>query len=395
MKYLPQNNNGRRKFLKNSVKAGLVTSFLMPSVNSLGQLLPSTAPKTPSGVSNPLKILILGGTGFLGPQLVASALNRGHSVTIFTRGITKPTTHIDVFKHVEHLIGDRENNLEALKGRTWDVVIDNSGYRVEWTRDSVQLLHDKVDLYVYTSSTGVYYPYVSSNIKEGTRLNFEIPEGVDNVEAMEYGYGVMKAKSELEAIHAFGERRTIIVRPTYMMGPGDRTDRFTYWPIRIEKGGEILVPGKAEDPVQYIDVRDVAKWMIQLIEKNNTGTYNAVGPASFTGMHAFIYGVHAAFNAAISFVMIPDYDFLKKFNVLDAIPWIMPTGNNFGSARVNKQLAIQNGLTYTPLATSCRDIYDWWYSDVIREDHRELLLTGSGSLMTREKEIIADWKATC
>ena len=244
------------------------------------------------------------------------------------------------------------------------------------------------------ASGAVALYHVNGITPDSVNLNFEIPEGIDNVEAMEYGYGVMKAESEMEAINAFGDRRTIIVRPTYMMGPGDRTDRFTYWPIRIEKGGEILVPGKVNDPVQYIDVRDVAGWMIQLIENRNTGMFNAVGPASPIGMHAFIYGVHAAFGSAVSFVMVPDHDFLKKYNILDAVPWIMPTGNNFGSARVNNQLAIKNGLRYTPLASSCRDIFNWWYSDVIREDHRELLLDGSGSLMTREKEIIAGWKAT-
>ncbi len=383
----------RRKFLTSAIKAGTMMSLLsyplLSSANSLFAFTSRSAQNQPQ----PLKILILGGTSFLGPHQIAYAMGRGHSISIFTRGRTKPTIHKNLFKDVEHLVGDREDNLEALKGRTWDAVIDNSGRRAKWTRDSAQLLRDNVGLYLYTSSTGVYYPYLDADIHEDKHPVLKVPEGIDDIQSMEYGYGVMKANSEIEARSAFGDDRTIIVRPTYMMGPADRTDRFTYWPVRLNRGGEVMVPGRSNDPVQYIDVRDVAGWMIRLIENSTNGTYNAVGPASPTGMHAFVYGVHAAFSSAARFVMVTDYDFLSKHKVMDAIPWIMPTGDNFGSTLVNNQLAIAHGLTFTPLAESARDILEWWQSDAVSEERRIKMVSGSGSLMAREEDIVADWKA--
>jgi len=204
----------------------------------------------------------------------------------------------------------------------------------------------------------------------------------------------MKANNEIEVMKAFGKDRSIIVRPTYMMGPGDQTDRFTYWPERLARGGEVMLPGKADDPVQYIDVRDVAEWMIRLAEERKSGVYNAAGPASATGMHAFVYGAHAAFNSKVEFVMIPDYDFLTKHNVLDAIPWIMPVGDNYGSARVNIEFAVANGLTFTPLAESVRDIHEWWNSDAVAQAKRTNMISGADALMNNEKKIIADWKRT-
>ena len=385
-------SKSRRDFLRNSLKAGAAFALLGGPLDVIGNELVSPSPLPLKSADKPLNILILGGTSFLGPQQIAYALGRGHSLSIFTRGKTKPTVNKGVFEKVEHLVGDRKDNLEALKGRTWDAVIDNSGYKAAWTRDTANLLKDNVDLYLYTSSTGVYYPYLGDDINEGTKPLLEVPADATEDEKLEYDYGVMKANSELEAKKAFGEDRTIVVRPTYMMGPGDRTDRFTYWPIRLSMGGEILVPGKADDPVQYIDVRDVSYWMIRLIEEKKAGTYNAVGPASSTGMHAFVYGAHAAFSSPASFVMVDDHAFLETHGVPYSVPWIMPTNNNYGTARTNNQHAIKNGLTFTPLAQSVRDTYDWWQSDAISEERRKRLVSGERSLMAREAAIIAAWR---
>jgi 2'-hydroxyisoflavone reductase len=307
--------------------------------------------------------------------------------------LTEPTVHRRLFAHVESLIGDREDDLEALRGRRWDVVIDNSGQQVQWTRDTAELLRDSADLYVYTSSTGVYYPYLGSDIREDTELVLEVPPGINEEQQMEYGYGVMKANSEIEARRIFGDDRTIVVRPTYIMGPADRTNRFSYWPVRLAKGGEVLVPGRGDDPVQYIDVRDVAEWMIRLAENQTIGTFNCAGPPSATGMHRFVYGAHAAFSSAASFVMIPDYDFLLEHQIPYVIPWIMPTGDNYGSARVNIDLAVANGLTFRPLADSVQDIHEWWYSDAVTEERRMRMVSGERSLMAREADVIAAWRA--
>jgi 2'-hydroxyisoflavone reductase len=383
----------RREFLNTGLRAGAAISVLGSSALGSARTLRPEPERLARRAPHPLRILILGGTSFLGPHQIAYAMNRGHSISIFTRGQTEPTVHQGLFKDVEHLIGDRADNLEALKSRTWDAVIDNSGSQAAWTRDSARLLRDSADLYLYTSSTGVYYPYLGSDIGEDTELVLEVPAGIDEEQEMEYGFGVMKANSEIEARREFGADRTIVVRPTYMMGPADRTNRFAYWPVRLARGGEILVPGHGNDPVQYVDVRDVAEWMIRLLENWNMGTFNAVGPASATGMHAFVYGAHAAFNSAASFVMIPDYEFLQELGVGYSIPWIRPTGDNFGSARVNNQHGVANGLTFRPLAESAKDIHEWWFSDAVPQERRDRMESGPRSLMAREAGIIAAWKA--
>lgn len=382
----------RRQFLQTGAKAGALAYLFANPAISFGNDLLSNKDVMGGENSKKLKILILGGTSFLGPHQIAYALGRGHSISTFTRGKTKPTVHQDLFDLVESLIGDREDNLEALKGRSWDAVIDNSGYKVQWTRDTANLLKDNCGIYLYTSSTGVYYPYLGDSISEKTSTVLTVPSGATEEEKYEYDYGVMKAGSEIAAMDAFGAKRTIAVRPTYMMGPGDKTDRFTYWPVRLKKGGEILVPGKPDDLVQYIDVRDVAEWMIRLIEQKNSGTFNAVGPASATGMIQFVYGVHAAYNSKASFVSIPDYDFLNKQNVPYSIPWVMPTNDHYGTSRISNNFAVSNGLTYRPLAESCREITDWWYSDVVSEERRQKMLAGPESLMTREKDVLQAWK---
>jgi len=383
-------NSSRRKFLETGIKLGALLPLSgSPFLASAKPIIKSKAEKA----VHPLKILILGGTSFLGPQQIAYALKRGHAISTFTRGRTKPSVQKDIFSEVEQLIGDRENNLDALRGRKWDVVIDNSGNQLKWVKDAVELLKDNADIYLYTSSTGVYYPYLGKDIRESTKPVLKVPEGITKIQFAEYNYGVMKANSEIEVLKGFGKDRSIIVRPTYMMGPGDQTDRFTYWPERLARGGEVMVPGKADDPVQYIDVRDVANWMIRLAENRKAGTYNAVGPASATGMHAFVYGVHAAFNTEANFIMIPDYYFLTKHNIMDAIPWIMPVGDNAGSALMNNKLGIANGLTFTPLAESVRDIHEWWNSGAVEEAKRTNLISGVNSLMSNETKIISDWKA--
>jgi nucleoside-diphosphate-sugar epimerase len=381
----------RREFIATGVRAGAAWSVLGRPALALAQE-PHTGDQGPVRAPHPLHILILGGTSFLGPHQIAYALSRGHSVSTFTRGRTQPTIHRKLFSDVEQLIGDRADNLEALRGRSWDAVIDNSGRQVAWTRDSARLLQDKADRYLYTSSTGVYYPYLGEDIREETEPLLEVPSGIDEGEAVEYRYGVMKANSEIEARRAFGEDRAIIVRPTYMMGPADRTDRFSHWPVRLARGGEVLVPGRCHDPVQYIDVRDVAGWMIRLLETQAAGTFNAVGPASPTGMHQFVHGAHAAFSSAATFVPIADYEFLTTHRIAFAIPWIMPTGGNAGSALVSNERGLANGLSLTPLAQSVRDIHEWWYSDAVTDERRAEMKSGERSLMAREAAIIARWR---
>ena len=378
-------HTSRRDFLRRSALAsGALTLGLR---SEAAALTPSSGtgqrPAAPSTVPHPLNILILGGTTFLGSHQIRYALGRGHSVTTFTRGMTQPTIYKRMFREVEQLIGDREGDHSALAGRTWDVVIDNSGRRVEWTHRSAELLLDAVEVYVYTSSTGVYLPYLGTDLDPADLPADRRPS-----------YGVMKALSELAAREVFGDDRAIIVRPTYIVGPGDpQTSRFPYWPVRLRRGGEVLIPGHADDAVQYIDVRDLTEWMIRLAETKTAGTFNVAGPASPSGMHEFVYGMRATTNAEVEWVHVPDYDFLNRHRIQSMLPWLMPVGDFEGSARITINRAKANGLAFRPLADTTQDVLEWWDSDAVTDEQRRRLIEEPRGMMQREPDIIAAWKA--
>ena len=387
-----ESKKSRREFIKTGIKTSIGLSILLSSLYRC-DFKREEKNKHSKSKRKPLNILILGGTSFLGLHQIAYALNRGHSISIFTRGKTNPSIYKDLFKNVEHLIGDRKDNLSALENRKWDVVIDNSGHDAEWTKQSAKLLKENCNLYLYTSSTGVYYPYLKSDVKESAELLLKEPEGItDEYEKLEYGYGVMKANSELEAINQFGEDRTIVVRPTYMFGPADKSNRFIHWPIRLSKGGEVLVPGKINDMVQYIDVRDVAEWMIRLIEDKKVGTYNAVGPKENQSIHKFVEEAQHAFSVKNTFVKVDDYKLLMENKIYGIVPWILPTGNNSGSAKINNEKGLTNGLKITPLVKSIKDTYEWWISDAVSEEQRDKVEVDPESILIRENSILEKWK---
>lgn len=199
------------------------------------------------GSPTPLRILILGGTNFIGPHQVRAAVARGHEVTLFNRGITNP----DLFPDLETLIGDREGDFASLAGREWDVVIDNPANIPRWVRLSTEALSGSVGKYVYVSSTGVYVPYLTTDIHEDAPVDtIEDPE-TEVVDGRTVG--ALKALAEDEARGAFPDNH-LVVRPTYIIGPGDPTDRYTYWPVRLSRGGEVLAPGDPSDPMQHVDV---------------------------------------------------------------------------------------------------------------------------------------------
>lgn len=379
----------RRDFLQTSLVAGGSFALGVGGRALGGGPLSASVVRDPGRASGgaPLRILILGGTSFLGPHQVRFALERGHSVSIFTRGRTEPSLFPDAFQHVEHLIGDRADDLTALEGRSWDVVIDNSGAQTAWTRDSAQLLKDNVGTYLYVSSTGVYYPYLTTDIGEDTPVDLVDPSGGADGSA---AYGVMKANSERAAREAFGTDRTLIIRPGYIVGPGDRSDRFTYWPVRFERGGEILIPGMRSDRAQMIDVRDLTEWMIRLLEEGRTGTFNATGPGFPLTMEEFAYGMRATTSSTLSWAWVDEYTFLEQQNLTWAIPWVMPAGNELGSQRIDVSRAVAAGLVYRPMASTAMDTLSWWNSDAVSEDRREnprFVLTPE-----REREILEAWK---
>ena len=340
-----------------------------------------------------LNILILGGTSFLGPHQIEYALRRGHKVSTFTRGKTIPKIHPEVFSKVEQLVGDREDNLEALKNRKWDVVIDNSGRKTKWTEDTANLLVDNVGYYMYTSSISVYYPFTGDDFSESRSLVTEIPEGVTENEKYTYEYGVMKATSEMATIEAFGAERSIIVRPTLIVGPGDRTDRFPYWLARLEKGGDIIIPGGRDEVVQYIDVRDLAEWMIRLAENKAAGTYNGSGPGFAMTTNAFVHGIHASYTSPVNYIQIDDPTFLQENSIIGIQPWVIQLPEYAGMSKSDNSKAIAADLQFRPLSETVRATKEWWYSDAVPQERRDNILTNERSLMIREEEILEKWKA--
>lgn len=327
----------------------------------------------------PLKLLILGGTGFIGPHLVRRALSHGHSVSIFTRGRRDG----DLPAGVERLVGDRNGQLDALKGRVWDAVIDDSATNPNWVKLTTELLHES-GRYLFTSSTGVYYPYLKRGLAEADPVHTTLGDAKDGSEK----FGTDKAQCEALVQQAFGARG-IVVRPTYIVGPGDYTDRFTYWPWRLPRGGEILAPGNKTDRVQFIDVRDLAAFMLQLVESNGSGVYNAVGPKAPMTIEQFLAQASAALAVKPQLTWVNDYDFLAKYEVDGVVPWILTRGNDLGHTSVVSTRSGPAGLTYRPMAETVRDTLAWFKSlPPERQAAAKWVLTEA-----KEKEMLAAWKA--
>ena len=338
--------------------------------------------------AKPMRILILGRTGFTGPYQVRYALSRGHKVTTFNRGKTHPGESPD---EVEQLIGDRNGQLDALKNRQWDVVIDNPTTLPAWVRDAAQILKGNVERYVFISTISVY-----GEVKIGPdeTAPTEKYEGADpykeTLEAMKASgyktYGPLKALSEKEAEKWFPEE-TLIIRPGLIVGPRDETDRFTYWPVRIDRGGEVLAPGTSSDPVQFIDARDLAEWTIRMVENRETGIYNATGPSKQLRVGGMLDQIKAALDSNATFTWVME-DFLTRQKVE---PWSdMPvwTGKDSGLARAKIDRALSNGLTFRPLAETAHDTLAWFKS--LPQDRQSKLR--AGLTPGRETEVLAVWK---
>src|ERR1700680_3656687 len=282
------NKTTRRDFIKTSIAVG----------SGLGFALRSTSLFAEKSVKS-LRILILGGTGFTGPCQVRYALARGHKVTTFNRGKTHPG---ELPTEVEQLVGDRNGKLDALRNRQWDVVIDNPTTLPIWVRDAAQILKGNVERYAFISTISVYAD-TSKGVDENAPLTkYDGPDPFkETLEAMKASgyktYGPLKALSEKEAEKWF-PGKSLIIRPGLIVGPRDETDRFTYWPVRIDRGGEVLAPGNPEDPVQFIDGRDLGEWTIRMVENREPGIYNATGPAKPLGIGGMLDGIKSALNAS-------------------------------------------------------------------------------------------------
>ena len=335
----------------------------------------------------PLRILILGGTGFTGPYQVRYALSRGHKVTTFNRG----KTHPDELPHeVEQLIGDRNGQFDALKNRQWDVAIDNPTTLPVWVRDAAQILKGSIERYVFTSTISVYQESTKGADENSPVQKYEGPDPYkETLEAMKASgyktYGPLKALSEKEAEKWF-PGKTLIIRPGLIVGPRDETDRFTYWPVRIDRGGEVLAPGSPKDSVQFIDARDLAEWTIRMAENRETGIYNATGPAKPLTIENMLTGITSALGSNAKFTWVNE-KFLGEQKVQ---PWAdMPVwaGGEDGLTRTKIDKALGKGLTFRPLPETARDTLAWFKS--LPQERQSKLRAGLTS--EREAEVLAAW----
>jgi 2'-hydroxyisoflavone reductase len=338
----------------------------------------------------PLRLLILGGTGFIGPHQVRYALARGHQLTLFNRG-RRPKEWPG---EVEELTGDRETgDLKSLEGRSWDACIDNPTSVPHWVRDAGRVLAGRVKQYVYISSISAFADLRAPGKTEDAPLaRYTGPDVMKETRATLIAdmnlYGPLKAACELEAEKQFPGLATV-VRPTLIVGPGDDTDRFTYWPVRLAQGGEVLAP-PADDPAQIIDARDLAEWTIRLVEQRSLGAFNAVGPDYDLSVAAMLYGIRAATTAGAKLVFT-DAAFLQSQGIRawsEMTAWVPGQGETDGFHRVSFERAKKSGLTYRPLAITAADTLAWFNS--LPEERRAKLRAG----LAPEKEAAAlkAWK---
>jgi 2'-hydroxyisoflavone reductase len=343
-----------------------------------------------------MKLLVLGGTRFLGRHLVGLALGRGHEVTLFNRGRLDP----ELFPEVERLRGDRDGGLDALKGRRWDAVVDTSGYSPRVVRDSARLLADSVGHYTFVSSISAYGDTSVPGVGEDYAVGRVTDEQLREAEALPQSeltsapffweiYGPLKALCEQAAEGAM-PGRVNHVRAGLIVGPHDYTDRFTYWPRRVSEGGDVLAPGDPARPVQFVDARDLAAWIMRSAEGRLAGTFNATGPDYALTFGRFLEECGAATGFSGRFVWV-DGKFLLEAGLT---PWAeVPlwldesdeTNRYFLSVGVGR--AVDAGLNFRPLAETVRDTLEWDISRPADTERRAGLARG------REREVLAAWRA--
>jgi len=338
-------NNPRRRFLKTSLLGGAAVVAGCTTEISMDE-------ESVAEPWRPLRILILGGTGFIGPHMVREALRRGHEVELFNRG----RTDSELFPDLKLLIGDRNNRLDVLEGGSWDAVVDNSGYIPRQVEDSARLLAPVVSHYLYISTISVYGDF-SKPIDEDSAVGALDDEAIEEVTSETYG--PLKALCEQRVISEVGANRATVLRPTYICGPGDRTDRYSYWPVRTMWGGEMLWPGTPDDDIQIIDVRDLANFTIDCLEQKIMGVYNTVIPKGSFKMGDMLEDCLAVTISDMSPTWV-SAEFLKKQKEVSLPIWGDPDGENSQSLKVDGSRAAAVGLRNRPTRETARDTLAWW-----------------------------------
>ncbi len=368
----------RRQFMRTGAAASMValTGFY-PDTSSASLVEKS---------KKPLKILFLGGTGFLGPHTVNHAIARGHQVTLFNRGRSKE----GLFPDLEAIVGNRDpkidKGLDGLKGKQWDCVIDTSGYVPRIVNASSKLLAPHCQHYLFISSISAYADFTQSGMQEDAAVGTLEDTTVETIDSETYG--PLKAYSEQAAEKNF-KGRTTVIRPGLIVGPRDRTDRYTYWPVRIAKGGEVLAPGDGKDYVQYIDVRDLGQFIIHCLERKATGTFNATSPMDKETTQDMLGHCKQALSSDATFTWA-DTDFLQQHEVMPwgGMPvWVPRKGEIGGISRINSSKAEQLGLNARPRSETAVDTFTWYGQQPAAR--RKTLRAGISS--EKEIEVLTAW----
>ena len=329
-----------------------------------------------------MQLLILGGTVFLGRHLVDAALARGHQVTLFNRGQRNP----GLFPELEQLRGNRDGDLSALAGRRWDAAIDTSGYVPRIVRASAEALAGAVQHYTFISSLSVYADTNLPGLDEEARVG-ELPAGQEDTESITgETYGPLKALSEQAACDAL-PGRALVIRPGLIVGPHDPSDRFTYWPSRVARGGEVLAPDGPSRAVQFVDVRDLAEWNIRLVEAGQTGTYTATGPATTLAMGELLDTCRRVTGSDAQFIWVGEELLLAEgVAPYTELPLWVPR-EAAGFDRFAIQRAIEAGLTFRPLEDTIQATLAWDRSRPPDTERR------NGLKPEREAAMLAAWQA--
>jgi 2'-hydroxyisoflavone reductase len=371
--------NNRRQFIKGGLLGGAAIAS--------GTLTEPAGAALATGKSGPMSVLVLGGTGFIGPHMVREALRRGHTVTLFNRGRTNNA----LFPDLESIEGDRGGDLAGLKGRQWDAVIDNSGYVPRHVANSAATLAANVGQYLFISTISVYDSWSTPN-DEHSKLATIDDESTEVVNGETYG--ALKALCEKRSSAVIDAERLTILRPTYICGPGDHTDRFSYWPVRVSKGGEMLLPGGPDHPMQIIDVRDLANFTVDCLDKRIAGTYNTVTPVGSYNMGKLLADSQAVTATSVEPVWV-DESFAAEAEENNAVGnramfpiWHALSGDESRISSVSGARARAAGLYNRPVRETIRDLLTWWQT--LPAERRTALTAG----MTAEQEaqLIVLWK---
>lgn len=333
-----------------------------------------------------MDLLILGGTVFLGRHLVDAALAAGHQVTLLNRG----RHGAELFPQVEKLRGDRDGGLDALAGRRWDAVIDTCGYVPRLVRASADLLAGSVEHYTFISSISVYRDLDQAPVDESSPVGVLADESVEEITGETYG--PLKALCEQAAETAM-PGRVLHVRPGLIAGPHDPTDRFTYWPWRVAQGGDVLAPGQPQRRVELIDGRDLASWILRMVEARRTGVYNATGPAYELTMGGLLETCERAAGSRAILTWV-DEAFLLANGVApwSELPLWLPEADN-GVMAVDCRRAIAAGLAFRPLVETVQDTLAWLRADrAPLEGDLSAIELRAGMARAREAELLAAWQ---